>query len=77
MDRIISPREAAMFEVLKGHTGNCQRRTCLKWGGNGELSALDCWNLMQLIANWTKKPVYGRSASTLTQEWRENFEAID
>ena len=30
-----------MFEVLKGHTGSCQRRTCLKWEINGELSALD------------------------------------
>ena len=44
-----------MFEVLKGHTGSCQRRTCLKWGGNGELSALDCWNLMQLLCQLDKK----------------------
>ena len=38
-----------MFEVLKGHTGSCQRRTCLKWEINGELSALDRKNLMQLL----------------------------
>lgn len=38
-----------MFEVLKGHTGSCQRRTCLKWEINGELSALDRQNLMQLL----------------------------
>ena len=38
-----------MFEVLKGHTGSCQRRTCLKWEINGELSALDRKNLMELL----------------------------
>ena len=38
-----------MFEVLKGHTASCQRRTCLKWEVNGELSALDRQNLMQLL----------------------------
>ena len=38
-----------MFEVLKGHTGSCQRRTCLKWEIDGELSALDRQNLMQLL----------------------------
>ena len=38
-----------MFEVLKGHTGSCQRRTCLKWEINGELSALDRKNLMALL----------------------------
>ena len=38
-----------MFEVLKGHAGSCQRRTCLKWEVKGELSALDRWNLMQLL----------------------------
>ena len=38
-----------MFEVLKGHTGSCQRRTCLKWETNGELSAVDRRNLMKLL----------------------------
>ena len=38
-----------MFEILKGHTGSCQRRTCRKWEINGELSALDRQNLMQLL----------------------------
>ena len=38
-----------MFEVLKGHTASCQRRTCLKWEVNGELSAQDRQNLMQLL----------------------------
>ena len=38
-----------MFEILKGHTGSCQRRTCLQWDINGELSALDRQNLMQLL----------------------------
>ena len=38
-----------MFEVLKGHTGSCQRRTCLKWETNGELSAVDRHNLMKLL----------------------------
>ena len=41
--------EAAMFEILKGHTGICQRRTCLKWEVSGELSALDRKNLMSLL----------------------------
>ena len=38
-----------MFEILKGHTGSCQRRTCRKWEINSELSALDRQNLMQLL----------------------------
>ncbi len=38
-----------MFEVLKGHTGSFQRRTGLKWEIDGELSALDLQNFMQLI----------------------------
>ena len=38
-----------MFEVLKGHTSSCQRRTCLKLETNGELSARDRQNLMQLL----------------------------
>ena len=44
-----------MFEVLKGHTGSCQRRTCLKWEINGELSALDRKNLMQLLCQADKQ----------------------
>ena len=44
-----------MFEVLKGHTGSCQRRTCLKWEINGELSALDRQNLMQLLCQVDKQ----------------------
>jgi hypothetical protein len=54
-DQIISPKEAATFEVLKGHTGSCQRRTCLKWEINGELSALDRKNLMQLLCQVDKQ----------------------
>ena len=38
-----------MFEILKGHTGICQHRTCLKWEVSGELSALDRKNLMSLL----------------------------
>ena len=45
-----------MFEVLKGQTGSCQRRTCLKWEINGELSALDRKNLMELLCQ-VDKPV--------------------
>ena len=44
-----------MFEVLKGHTESCQRRTCLKWEMNGELSALDRQNLMQLLCQVDKQ----------------------
>ena len=44
-----------MFEVLKGHTGSCQRTTCLKWEINGELSALDRQNLMQLLCQVDKQ----------------------
>ena len=44
-----------MFEVLKGHTASCQRRTCLKWELNGELSALDRQNLMQLLCQVDKQ----------------------
>ena len=44
-----------MFEVLKGHTGSCQRRTCLKWEINGELSALDRKNLMALLCQVDKQ----------------------
>ena len=44
-----------MFEVLKGHTGSCQRRTCLKWEINGELSDLDRHNLMQLLCQLDKQ----------------------
>ena len=44
-----------MFEVLKGHTGSCQRRTCLKWEINGELSANDRSNLMKLLYQVDKK----------------------
>ena len=44
-----------MFEVLKGHTGSCQRRTCLKLEINGELSAIDRQNLMQLLCQVDKQ----------------------
>ena len=44
-----------MFEVLKGHTSSCQRRTCLKWEINGELSALDRKNLMELLCQVDKQ----------------------
>ena len=44
-----------MFEVLKGHTGSCQRRTCLKWEINGELSANDLRNLMKLLCQVDKQ----------------------
>ena len=44
-----------MFEVLKGHTGSCQRRTCLKWEVNGELSPNDRSNLMKLLCQVDKQ----------------------
>ena len=44
-----------MVEVLKGRTGSCQRRTCLKWEINGELSALDRKNLMALLCQVEKQ----------------------
>ena len=44
-----------MFEVLKVHTGSCQRRTCLKWEISGELSALDRKNLMALLCQAYKQ----------------------
>ncbi len=44
-----------MFEVLKGHTRSCQRRTCLKWETSGELSAVDRQNLMQLLCQVDKQ----------------------
>ena len=44
-----------MFEVLKGHTGSCQRRTCLKWEINGELSANARRNLMKLLCQVDKQ----------------------
>ena len=55
MSRIISPEEAAMFEILKGHTASCQRRTCLKWEVSGELSALDRKNLISLLCQVDKQ----------------------
>ena len=54
-DQIISQQEAEMFEVLKGHTASCQRRTCLKWEINGELSANDRNNLMKLLCQVDKQ----------------------
>ena len=44
-----------MFEVLKGHTCNRQRSTCLKWENNGELSANDRSNLMKLLCQVDKQ----------------------
>ena len=44
-----------MFEVLKGHTGSCQRRASLKWEIIGELSAPDRKNLMQLFCQVDKQ----------------------
>ena len=58
----ISPKEAALFEVLKGHTGSCQRRTCLKWEISGELSAVDRQNLMQLLCQVDKQACLGLDA---------------
>ena len=40
-----------MFEVLKTHPACFQRRTCLKWQVNRELSALDRENLMRLLCD--------------------------
>ena len=60
-----------MFEVLKGHTGSCQRRTCLKWEINGELSALDRINLMQLLCQADKQACMTMSASIPMQAWME------
>ena len=51
-----------MFEVLKGHTGSCQRRTCLKWETSGELSAVDRQNLMQLLCQVDKQACLGLDA---------------
>ena len=44
-----------MFKVLKGHTDSCQRRTCLKWEINGELSTNDRSNLMKLLCQVDKQ----------------------
>ena len=44
-----------MFEVLKGHTNSCQRRTCLKWEISGELSTNDRSNLMKLLCQVDKQ----------------------
>ena len=44
-----------MLEVLQGHTGSCQRRTCLKWEVSGELSASDRSNLMKLLCHVDKQ----------------------
>ena len=44
-----------MFEVLNGYTGSCQRRTCLKWEVNGELSPNDRSNLMKLLCQVDKQ----------------------
>ena len=44
-----------MFEVLKGHTASCQRRTCLNWEVSGELSAFDRENLMVLLCQVDKQ----------------------
>ena len=44
-----------MFEVLKGHTASCQRRTCLKREVSGELSAVDRENLMALLCQVDKQ----------------------
>ena len=40
-----------MVEVLKTHPASFQRRTCLKWQVNRELSALDRENLMRLLCD--------------------------
>ena len=48
-----------MFEILKGHTGSCQRRTCLKWEVSGELSALDRKNLMSLLCQVDQQACIG------------------
>ena len=40
-----------MFEILETHPASCQRRICLKWEVNGELSALDRENLMRLLCD--------------------------
>ena len=44
-----------MFEVHKGHTGSCQRRTCLKCEVSGELSANDPNNLIKLLRHVDKQ----------------------
>ena len=71
-----------MFEVLKGHTGSCQRRTCLKWQINGELSANDRSNLMKLLCQVDKQAcieelsdadLYDESSQRLTQRRRRDI----
>ena len=44
-----------MFEVLKGHSDSCQKRTYLKWEINGELSANDRSNQMKLLFQLDKQ----------------------
>ena len=44
-----------MFEVLKGHTASCQRRSCLKREINGGLSALDRKDLIALLCQVDKQ----------------------
>ena len=56
-----------MFEVLKTHPASCQRRTCLKWEVNGELSALDRENLMRLLCDVDRQasePTMGADVSS-------------
>ena len=38
-----------MNNPLRQDTRNCQRRSCLKWEANGELSALDQAHLIELL----------------------------
>ena len=38
-----------MNNPLHQDTRNCQRRSCLKWDANGELSALDQAHLIELL----------------------------
>ena len=44
-----------MFEVLKGHTGSCQRRPCRKGEIKGGLSENDRRNLMKLLCQVDKQ----------------------
>ena len=44
-----------MFEVLKGQTGSCKRKTCVKWKINGGLPANDRRNLMKLLCQVDKQ----------------------
>lgn len=49
---VINPNwsgEAGLFEIFKGHTAPCQKRTLEQWEIRGELTASERQQLMQLL----------------------------